>query len=133
MSKNKKHFSIKTVMTIGACLIDLLQKFHEEGYVHCDIKPDNIMIGDFKNEFSEMNQLYLIDFGIASRYLDERGNHVELRDNEAFRGNVVFSSKNAFDRLTLSRRDDVISMIYVLNYLIDTRMAWVKFDKPLPQ
>ena len=55
MSKNKKHFSIKTVMTIGACLIDQLKKFHEEGYVHCDIKPDNIMIGDFKNEFSEMN------------------------------------------------------------------------------
>ena len=38
-----------------------------------------------------------------------------------------------FDGLTLSRRDDIISMIYVLNYLIDTRMTWVKFDQPLPQ
>jgi serine/threonine protein kinase len=55
MRKNGKHFSLKTVMTIGACLIDLLKQFHEKGYIHCDLKPDNIMIGDYKKNFEEMN------------------------------------------------------------------------------
>lgn len=55
MKRNKKHFSIKTVLTIGACLVDLLKKFHDEGYVHCDLKPDNVMIGNYKKELHEMN------------------------------------------------------------------------------
>lgn len=76
--KNRRHFSLKTVLTIGIGLLDLLKRLHDEGFIHCDLKPDNIMIGDFKKDFHEMNQLYLIDFGIASRFLDEEGNHIPM-------------------------------------------------------
>lgn len=40
-------------------------KFHEQGYIHCDLKPDNIMIGDYKKDLRLMNKIYLIDFGIS--------------------------------------------------------------------
>lgn len=43
---------------------------HDKGYIHCDIKPDNIMIGNYKRDLAEMNIIYLIDFGISSEYLD---------------------------------------------------------------
>jgi serine/threonine protein kinase len=61
---------------MGVRLVDLLERFHDQGYIHCDIKPDNIMIGDYMRDQTLMNKLYLIDFGISSRFLDENNNHV---------------------------------------------------------
>jgi serine/threonine protein kinase len=46
-------------------LVDLMERFHDQGYIHCDIKPDNIMIGDYMRDQKLMNKLYLIDFGIS--------------------------------------------------------------------
>jgi RIO-like serine/threonine protein kinase len=54
----------------------LLEKFHDEGYIHCDLKPDNIMIGDYIKDPKLMNKIYLIDFGISQRYVDSQGNHL---------------------------------------------------------
>ena len=33
------------MVALGVQLIDAIEKFHELGYVHCDLKPDNIMFG----------------------------------------------------------------------------------------
>jgi serine/threonine protein kinase len=78
MKKNKQHFSIKTVMTIGICITDLLTKLHDNGFIHNDLKPDNVMIGEFRYDLKEMNTIYLIDFGISNKYKDENGNHKRL-------------------------------------------------------
>jgi hypothetical protein len=43
-----------------------------------------------------MNQLYLIDFGISHRFLDADGAHIPFEQNVNFKGNLIFSSKNAF-------------------------------------
>ena len=53
--RNRKHFSIKTVVAIGISMLGLLEKLHDKGYIHCDIKPDNTMIGDFKIDIKAMN------------------------------------------------------------------------------
>jgi hypothetical protein len=45
-----------------------------------------------------MNKLYLIDFGISQSYLTESGGHIPLERDVPFKGNVIFSSKNAFDQ-----------------------------------
>jgi len=65
LKRNKKHFTVKCIMSLGIELISLLEKLHSLGYIHCDIKPDNIMIGDYSKGPLEMNKLYLIDFGIS--------------------------------------------------------------------
>jgi casein kinase 1 len=102
-------------------MVDLLETFHGKGYIHCDLKPDNIMIGDFKEDLKNMNKIYLIDFGISNKYLDDEGNHIKHRSNVPFKGNLIFSSKNAFAETTLSRRDDIISLMYMLIYLIESK------------
>ena len=50
LKRSKKHFSTKCVMTIGIQMLDRLEKFHDEGFIHCDIKPDNILIGNYTND-----------------------------------------------------------------------------------
>lgn len=50
LKRNKKHFSIKCIMTMGLQLVELLERFHDQGYIHCDLKPDNIMIGNYVND-----------------------------------------------------------------------------------
>ena len=71
MKINKSHFTPKCILNIGIELINLLEKLHLKGYIHCDIKPDNIMIGDFEKDDWLKRKLYLIDFGISERYLDD--------------------------------------------------------------
>jgi serine/threonine protein kinase len=102
-------------------MVDLLETFHGKGYIHCDLKPDNIMIGDFKENLENMNKIYLIDFGLASKFLDDNGNHIKFCQDIPFKGNLIFSSKNAFAKVTLSRRDDIISLMYMIIYLIETK------------
>lgn len=66
-------------------------------------------------------------------YRNEQGDHKVLQTDVPFKGNAIFSSKNAFARITLSRRDDIISIMYLLVYLIDTKLTWINFDKPIIQ
>ena len=65
LKKNKKHFTIRCIITIAIHSLTLLERLHSIGYIHCDIKPDNIVIGNFELDENELNKLYLIDFGIS--------------------------------------------------------------------
>ena len=106
-------------------MVNLLEKLHSIGYIHCDIKPDNIMIGDTKKNPSMINKLYLIDFGITQKFLDKDGKHLPYSDDVPFKGNVIFSSKNAFEQISLSRRDDLISLIYFLVFCVKSNLSWI--------
>ena len=77
-------------------MITLVEKLHDLGYIHCDIKPDNILIGDVQKDSQQINKLYLIDFGISESYLNNQGSHLPFKTGVPFKGNVIFSSKNAF-------------------------------------
>jgi len=43
---------------------------------------------------TENVQVKLIDYGLASRYLDKYGNHLEKKEEPTFKGNLLFSSTN---------------------------------------
>ena len=38
-------FCYQQVVGLGIKLIKIIEKFHDLGFVHCDIKPDNILFG----------------------------------------------------------------------------------------
>lgn len=80
-----------------------------------------------------MNQLYLIDYGICVPFRDSEGQHIKFEENVAFRGNVIFSSKNALMEYSLSRRDDIISMCYMLAFFLNTNFRWIEMQRPVKQ
>lgn len=67
------HSLVRLITQDNVLQITRLEKLHEKGFVHCDLKPDNILIG-LK---SEENMIYLIDFGLAHSYLDSYGKHIK--------------------------------------------------------
>ena len=79
LKKNKKHFSLKCIVSLGISLLNLLEIIHDLGWVHCDIRPDNIMIGNYKKDLKNLEIINLIDFGLSSKYLDEEDKHIEMK------------------------------------------------------
>lgn len=45
---------------------------HSLGFVHNDLKLDNIVLGK-----KDPTQVFLIDFGLSTKFEDDAGNHVE--------------------------------------------------------
>ena len=45
IQRNRLRFSYKQIVALGCKLITAIENFHDMGYIHCDIKPDNIMFG----------------------------------------------------------------------------------------
>ena len=76
-------------------LIDRLKILHTLGYIHLDLKPENITIKTDDFTHPESSIVCLIDFGISKSYLTENGSHIEFETNVAFNGNLLFASPNA--------------------------------------
>ena len=81
------------------------------------MKPDNMLI-------SKKGQLYLIDFGLAKRFVDQAGRHIQKGLKKRFRGTMRYCSMNMHKGVENSRRDDLESLGYVLIYLAKGRLPW---------
>ena len=88
------------------------------GYLHLDIKPDNILIGDGQGD------IYLIDYGISEKYQDDDYNHKVAKKRKNIFGNLSFMSKNAFNFKNQSRRDDLIGFVYNLILFVNGNLPW---------
>jgi len=61
-------------------------------FVHRDIKPENFVIGKGK----KAGQIYLIDFGLAKRFIDPKTNeHIENKKGKYVTGTARYISKRA--------------------------------------
>jgi hypothetical protein len=74
--------------------------------------PSNIMI-----DLSQNNELdvTLIDFSLVTKYVDLQDNHIcnGLR-SQKFHGNIVYASVDQMGLARTSRKDDVISLCYLM-------------------
>lgn len=75
----------RDIVNIGIRLLIIIERLHDQGICHLDIKPNNIMIGlsdeeaeghpSLKN--SSENEVFLIDFGMSNYYLElDTGKHI---------------------------------------------------------
>lgn len=64
--------------------------------MHCDIKPDNILIehGFESDSLNYSSHIYLIDFGISTTYIEADGSHSIKHKMPTFDGNLAFASYN---------------------------------------
>ena len=114
-----------TVFHVGIQMFEALREVHNHGFVHCDLKPDNFVLGSDDVASPENAKVYLIDFGIAQQFIDTHGRHIaRSKKNNFFKGNLLFASKNAFHSSTHSRRDDCIAALYLLVFMLRGYLPW---------
>lgn len=73
--------------------MDILEYIHSQGYVHLDIKGANMLL----NNNSTGSPLYLVDYGLATKYTDLIGNHKEFQPDirKAEAGTLEYISRDA--------------------------------------
>ena len=60
----------ESVLSMALQLLSILERIHVAGFVYNDLKPDNILV-------DERGQIKLIDFGLATRYREKDGTHIQ--------------------------------------------------------
>ena len=86
---NRK-FSLKTVLMMADQTISRIEFVHSRYFLHRDIKHDNFLIGTNK----KAHKVYMIDFGLAKRYLGKDGKHIPYRENKNLTGTARYASIN---------------------------------------
>jgi len=110
--------SLDIILKLGTQIIKRLQLLHSKQMIHRDIKPQNIVMG-----YKDKSVVYLIDFTFAKRFLVNETHIKEGLTNKLI-GSPNFVSLNVHKRIEPSRRDDIISTIYVLIYLYFGKLEW---------
>lgn len=105
-----KYVTIEKMNILMIKILDIFEKIHNVYVVHRDIKPQNFMI---KN-----GDIFLIDFGLATFYINEKGEHYENDISETIVGSPIYVSINIHKGQHYDCRDDLISLGYVYLYMI---------------
>jgi len=105
----KKGISTENIHKIMWLLLDIFENIHKNWVIHRDIKPHNFMI--------KSGEIFLIDFGLATFFMNENGEHCPNTGTDTMIGSPYFSSLRIHQGNRYSRRDDLISLGYVYLYM----------------
>ena len=118
----KNKFTLKDICMIAIQIINRLKFIHSKNVIHCDIKPQNFLIGH-----SDPSIIYICDFGISQKYRsDLSGKHIKMtKSNKKKYLTLFYSSVNSLFGYQQSRRDELESLGYILLHL-NKDLPWEK-------
>lgn len=113
-----KQSPISSCMKVFKSMVQIIHTIHNKYVVHCDIKPHNFMLKD--------SELILIDFGFAGFYLDSTGKHKPETcvKKTHLMGSLPYISYYTHQGYEITRRDDLISILYILIYMVYGELIW---------
>lgn len=115
-----RKMNLKSALMIGIQMLERIEYVHRKQFLHRDIKPDNFLMGTGIKAY----RLYLIDFGLAKKYVQKDGVHIAYRDDKNLTGTARYASLNTHLGIEQGRRDDLEGIANVLIYLIKGYLPW---------
>ncbi|XP_078671666.1 serine/threonine-protein kinase VRK1-like isoform X2 [Branchiostoma floridae x Branchiostoma belcheri] len=117
-----KVFSRRDVDMLAVRLLYTLEYLHDHQFVHADIKGSNLLLGFTKGT---QDQVYLVDYGLAYRYLPDSGHRDYKEDpRKAHDGTPEFTSSDAHKGVPAARRGDIEILGYVLLQWLCGQLPW---------
>jgi serine/threonine protein kinase len=95
---------------MGIQILKKLELIHNAGYVFNDLRLRNIIIDE--------DSVKLIDYGNSLEYMDHNGKHTSNNQQNKFKGNSILASANVMKFERPSRRDDLLSLVYLILSLL---------------
>ncbi|KAK6745967.1 hypothetical protein RB195_012212 [Necator americanus] len=105
-----KVFSPSTGMGVGIQCLEACEDLHKYGFIHRDLKPANYACGLGKRQ----RVIYILDFGIARKILNEKGELKTPRQTVRFKGTIRFASIACHKNTEMGAKDDCESWFYLL-------------------
>jgi len=104
------------VAHIALHVVTALRKFHENGFVHRDIKLGNLLL----SRDASFPAVMLVDYGLATRVKTAD----KYADGRGLKGTVRYTSVNTHLGVEQNARDDLQSFGYVLFHLAGVALPW---------
>lgn len=118
-------FSVITIYKIGIEVLNLFKLFHKSGYLYLDLKCDNLVLLDNPIKYNNfVSNISLIDYGYCVKYINNEGSHLSQQNSPKKHGNIYYASINSLKGNAISRKDDIISLCYLLIDLINGPLPW---------
>lgn len=120
-------FDRKTIINILFSLLEKIKILSNHDIIHCDIKPENITWGIFRqSKIININECYLIDFGLS---VDLKDNNFKEKEKNKWKiGTARYMSINAHKNIIPTTLSDLESLLYSALYLAKIFIPWKQID-----
>ncbi|KAF1757038.1 hypothetical protein GCK72_013493 [Caenorhabditis remanei] len=116
----QRRFSSSTVYKIALQTLDRLGVLHEAGWLNRDVKAQNFAVGLGE----ESSIVYMLDFGLTRRYLENDGSRHLLRPHGPSVGTFPYAPLTSLGFCDQAPIDDIEGWLYMVIHLLTGGLPW---------
>ncbi|CDW78849.1 serine threonine protein kinase [Stylonychia lemnae] len=116
--KLNKTLKKTTIINIAIQLIERLEKLHGLGFVHNDVKTQNILL-NYTSNLIVLGDFTMVTSGLNLDSKDSK------KERSVFKGAPLFTSVNILNGKPASMKDDLESIGYIIIYLLCGQLPWI--------
>ena len=117
--------SIHALMLAFLNICQAIEHTHSKGFIHRDLKPDNIIVGEF-------NEVTILDWGVASEIIEAKNIKEELSEEEnkeqseirAAVGTIEYMAPERALRKPASVKTDIYSLGVILHFMLTLHLPY---------